>query len=356
VNAAGNNAQQHWSGQFSSSTEYHYFAPGDVGNSVNVPDGQQLCAALKWDDWPSSDQDYDLYVFLPGDSFAYLSSENAQTGSQTPTELVCVTNTSGSRAPYHIVIRKAGATKTPRFDLFITVGDLEYSVASGSLPEPASSPAAFAVGSICPKDDALMFYSSQGPNIANLTKPNIVALGHVSSGAGTFGKLKSCNASNWNGGFAGTSAAAPHVAGAAALLKQAHPNLTVADLKIMLESKVKDLGPPGKDNQYGAGKLWLGTPPTPLLQFDPDWLKIKIKQASDSLAAEFEATAKKCDRCTVGWLFGDGESATGSLVRHTYRGPGWYRVSAHFTDPPRAGSRGVQAHPGPVSAPVPEFL
>ena len=32
VNSAGNSAKRHWSGQFSGSTEYHDFAPGDVGN------------------------------------------------------------------------------------------------------------------------------------------------------------------------------------------------------------------------------------------------------------------------------------------------------------------------------------
>ena len=299
---------------------------------MNVPADQELCVALKWDDWPASDQDYDLYVFWPDQFLAYVSSENAQTGSQAPRETVCVTNTSGATRPYSVAIRKVSATKTPRFDLFVTGGDLEHAVAEGSLPEPASSPAAFAVGSICPKDDALMFYSSQGPNIADVVKPDIAALGHVSSGVSPYGAFKTCNATSFDGGFAGTSAAAPHVAGAAALLKQAFPNLTVADLKATLENKAKDLGPPGKDNQYGAGKLRLGTAVS-LTGLDQALLKIMSNKVRDSLAVNFEATAKECDRCTVRWFFGDGETTTGSRVRHTYREPGWYRVSAHFTDP-----------------------
>ncbi|MCX8006599.1 MAG: S8 family serine peptidase [Coriobacteriia bacterium] len=63
--------------------------------------------------------------------------------------------------------------------------------------------------------------------------------------------------STWNGGgyayAAGTSMAAPHVAGIAALLKSARPDASRAVLEAALESAAHDLGVPGRDEQTGYG-------------------------------------------------------------------------------------------------------
>jgi len=61
-----------------------------------------------------------------------------------------------------------------------------------------------------------------------------------------------------NGGYlywGGTSMAAPHVAGAIALLKQVFPNKTGTELKQMLYNTATDLGPVGEDNTYGKGVI-----------------------------------------------------------------------------------------------------
>lgn len=57
------------------------------------------------------------------------------------------------------------------------------------------------------------------------------------------------------GDAAGTSFAAPRVAGAAALVKQKFPNLTSAQLKQVILQTADDLGTPGVDAVYGHGKL-----------------------------------------------------------------------------------------------------
>ena len=57
------------------------------------------------------------------------------------------------------------------------------------------------------------------------------------------------------GDGAGTSFAAPRVAGAAALVKQKFPNLTSQQLKKVLLQTATDLGVEGVDEIYGHGKL-----------------------------------------------------------------------------------------------------
>ena len=62
-------------------------------------------------------------------------------------------------------------------------------------------------------------------------------------------------------GFAGTSAASPGIAGAAALLLQQNPALTPTTLQAKVTSLAVDLGTAGPDNLFGAGRLLLPTLP-----------------------------------------------------------------------------------------------
>src|SRR5262249_42171464 len=51
----------------------------------------------------------------------------------------------------------------------------------------------------------------------------------------------------------GTSVAAAHVSGVAALLLDRDPNLDTAAVRDLLESTAKDLGSKGRDDQFGWG-------------------------------------------------------------------------------------------------------
>ena len=55
--------------------------------------------------------------------------------------------------------------------------------------------------------------------------------------------------------FNGTSSAAPHVAGIAALMLSVNSNLTPSDVKQILQTTAEDLGRPGFDRFYGYGRV-----------------------------------------------------------------------------------------------------
>ena len=141
------------------------------------------------------------------------------------------------------------ATAAPRFDLFVLASGqaLEYIVPRGSIIEPATSPHAMAVGAICWLTDALEPFSSQGPTIDGRTKPDIAGQDRTSSSV--YGGASGCA-----GGFPGTSASAPHVAGAAALVSRSqsrvHPG-PAPDIP-------REPGPRPRRGREGQ-PVWLGT-------------------------------------------------------------------------------------------------
>ena len=55
--------------------------------------------------------------------------------------------------------------------------------------------------------------------------------------------------------FSGTSMATPHVAGVAALIRAKNPGFTVAQARAKLDASVDDLGPAGRDPQFGFGRV-----------------------------------------------------------------------------------------------------
>ena len=259
VNAAGNRAQQHWSGPFvdANGNGWSEYTPGDEGNTVVVQAGSWACAALKWDDWPASAEDYDLYITRSPGGAVVGRSNGPQTGLEPPTEMACAINSSTKTETYAIGIRAHRVTAKPvRFDLFVYPGpNLEHSVADGSITEPGTSSAALTVGAACWTNNELEPYSSQGPTIDARTKPDLVGPDSVSSFS--FGPFAGCGVS----GFAGTSAATPHVAAAAALVKQANPSFGPSEIQAYLEERAIDLGAAGRDSAFGSGALSLGGAP-----------------------------------------------------------------------------------------------
>ena len=262
VNAAGNHSQKHWSGAFTDANAdgVHEFAGTDTTNALSVASTGEVCGYLKWDDWPTTDVDFALEFVLP-DGSVLASSTVRQDGDDPPTDGLCA---QGGGNSISLRVRRVSGTGSPRLDLFwVAPGLLEHQVTAGSLAEPGTSPQVLAVGAICSHTQALQAFSSRGPTIGGRVKPDLVSFDAVSSSS--FGPSTSC-ATAGTAGFAGTSAATPHVGGAAALVLEERPGLTPAELQAVLEGKSVDMAQPGQDNDTGWGRLFL-TPdlPTPVL-------------------------------------------------------------------------------------------
>jgi len=121
-----------------------------------------------------------------------------------------------------------------------------YGPLSGSSRSPANNPEAFAVGAT---DDAdgLYPYSSRGPSpCGQPAYPQLMAPGVGIHTTDLYGLYADST---------GTSVAAPHVAGALALLLQAFPGMSADRQAAALESGAVDLGAAGADNIYGYGRL-----------------------------------------------------------------------------------------------------
>lgn len=107
----------------------------------------------------------------------------------------------------------------------------------GSVSVPGNYPESFAVGAT-DINDALASFSSRGPSPYGEIKPEVAAPGvNVRS---------SVPGGGYEGGWSGTSMAAPHVAGTVALLRAADASLTVDQIEQILMSSAE----PKTDSRY----------------------------------------------------------------------------------------------------------
>jgi len=151
---------------------------------------------------------------------------------------------------FSIKIKRYDADGAAAFDLFVycqNCSALDHVTPEGSLSAPADAASALTVGAVdVLSPDTIEDFSSRGPTEDGRIKPDLVAPDQVSTT--TYSPEP----------FGGTSASAPHVAGAAALVKQANPSFSPQQVKAFLEGRAVDLGSTGKDNDYGSGRLSLG--------------------------------------------------------------------------------------------------
>ncbi|MFD5703483.1 S8 family peptidase [Streptomyces lasiicapitis] len=114
---------------------------------------------------------------------------------------------------------------------------------SGTVASPGSAKSALTVGAV-DGGDGLADFSSRGPRVGGGTiKPDVTAPGVDITAAAAPGSAIDHEVGQNPEGYltiSGTSMAAPHAAGAAALLKQRHPAWKQAELKGALTASAKD--------------------------------------------------------------------------------------------------------------------
>lgn len=103
---------------------------------------------------------------------------------------------------------------------------------------PGIAAAALTVGAV-DDADAVTYFSSRGPLIDGRLKPEITAPGWQIVAARASGTTMGTPVDNYYTSASGTSMATPHVAGAAAILAQEHPNWAPERLKSQLISTAK---------------------------------------------------------------------------------------------------------------------
>lgn len=349
----------------------HDFDPGvgvDLYQSVTVPIGSRLIVAMQWDEpfgGPGARIDHDIVLLDETGGFYFEISANDNVTTGEGWEVLQFENHEflGYGSLFNIIItyddvdsRDLPATllKTIIFGSGITLND--FATNSGTLIGHANAAGAAAVGAAFFNDTpefgttppVLEPYSSAGgvgilfnTNGTSLASPEVRLKPDITAvdGVNTTFFFNDLYGNDGIDDFFGTSAAAPHAAGVAALMLQAKPGATPAQLNAALKQTAIDMGTAGFDFDSGYG----------LIQADAAVAEIITTSIIIPPVAAFtyECSGSVClfdgsgsnDDVAVTsytWDFGDGagsiEQSPTTTTTHTYAGQGNYTVTLVVAD------------------------
>ena len=260
VNAAGNEGASHWTQPARDRN-----GNGTIDNISGYPDvialkmtGRPFRVLVVWDDWgpdpqrPASSHDIDAYLLqrnAAGKLRPVAESRQVQNGRGVPVEVIGSRRGVRAGTVLYLALHLKRVQRPVRTHVFAMGGAQLFPVVSDySVGIPATSDAALSVGAIDVRRDRLEDFSSRGPTDDRRQKPEVSAPDNTTSRA----------YAGSGGRFPGTSAAAPHVAGFAALLKQLQPQRSASELRQAVLSHVTPKGDPTPNHQYGHGRIHAG--------------------------------------------------------------------------------------------------
>ncbi|GHB51549.1 hypothetical protein GCM10007390_00130 [Persicitalea jodogahamensis] len=285
--SAGNSARQSYQSAYrgttppASPTYYvgaHNFWGGDKFQSLTIGAGRSITIAFQWDDpffsvsgGSGARTDMDLLVYFNGTFLSQFSSQAESIGGD-PVEIIGLRNTGSSALTIELVLAKyedvtTGSTPDPTLVKWVNFGNdvpTEYDTKSSTVVGHSNATRTIAVG-------AAPFYNTPAYNNALSTatiepfssaggtpilfstngtrlgapvvrqKPEITSVDGTNT---TFFISDTNRDTDAFPNFFGTSAAAPHAAGVAALMKQKAPGISPAAILTALENTALDMDDP----------------------------------------------------------------------------------------------------------------
>ena len=262
VNAAGNEGASHWTGMAVDRNRNGFVDSVDQ----RLPDlialsGEEFQVMVVWDDWgtdprrPSSRQDVDAYLFANSARglVPVSASREVQNGRGVPAEVVVAQGVPRGQTLY-LALHLKNVSRPVRIHVVALGARMAPLVPSHSVGIPATARGALSVGAVDARTDRIEDFSSRGPTDDQRMKPDVVAPDNTIS-------LAYARDDGSPGRFPGTSAAAPHVAGFAALLKQQNPSASARDIYQAVRSQVRPRGRQRPNANYGHGQIVAEAPP-----------------------------------------------------------------------------------------------
>src|SRR5690606_16695959 len=216
--------------------------------------------------------------------FGASSETKPGAGGAAPLEWFQYTIPPGQSGTYGLLIQRISPSGTNILDLSAFVeSSFNPFVRDRSLVDPATASGAFSVAAVfetAPEPDQ-EFRRLPSSSVGPAHPPNndwwpLPGNGNAQPRISAYSNVSTAI----RPGFSGTSAAAPHVAGAAALVMDRFDDYSAEQVRLLLETRAIDMVsslPPvfgaGYDFYTGMGRLWLGDPhsdPTPTPTNTPD--------------------------------------------------------------------------------------
>ena len=237
VNSAGNYGARHWAGRLGAAPLVIPLGSGSV---------PPLELALGWRGSPLLQAELVVERRPPGGDWSEVARAAPDPEALLRQDAIASLVTPVIRpepGEWRLVARApAGEVDAEIFSRSVGFGD--QAVSASSVMTPGDAAGAIAVAAVPWTATALAGYSSRGPTDDGRAKPDISGPTYITSNPA------------WPG-TAGTSAATPHVAAAAALIRQERRlgglGVSPADIRADLLGRALDVGPPGTDAGYGAG-------------------------------------------------------------------------------------------------------